>query len=73
MLSNLGIDVEVDLPGVGENVQDHLFNTLGPYELEGGSSHETFDLLRDPNYAAKARALQLSYTFSTSHYSSYSS
>ncbi|PPQ82754.1 hypothetical protein CVT25_009225 [Psilocybe cyanescens] len=57
VLSNLGIDVEVDLPGVGENVQDHLFNTLGPYELEGGSSHETFDLLRDPNYAAKARAL----------------
>lgn len=62
VLANLGIKVQVELPGVGENLQEHLFNTLGPYELEAGTSHETLDLLKDPRYAANARALQLSHS-----------
>ncbi|KAH9481035.1 Dehydrogenase [Psilocybe cubensis] len=57
VLANLGVKMQVALPGVGENLQEHLMNTLGPYELDPRTSHETLDLLKDPKYAANARAL----------------
>ncbi|EIM84584.1 GMC oxidoreductase [Stereum hirsutum FP-91666 SS1] len=57
VLSSLGIDVKIDLPGVGENVSDHVY--LGAsYELDGQTAHETYDRMRDPAYAAEAFALR---------------
>lgn len=59
VLSDIGIECKIDLPGVGENVQEHTFN-LVCYELEPEASYKTWDLLLDPTYATNARALQLS-------------
>lgn len=59
ILGKIGVDVVVDLPGVGENVQEHTIVSM-PHELAPGTDHETFDLLRDPIYFSKARELQLS-------------
>jgi len=56
ILSDLGVDVKIELPGVGENVQEHVFVGVS-YELSAEIPHETFDLLADPVYAAKAREL----------------
>ena len=50
------MDVKIELPGVGENVQEHVYVGIS-YELSAEIPHETFDLLADPVYAAKARAL----------------
>lgn len=50
------MDIKVDLPGVGENVQDHLHASI-IYELDPKTYHETFDLMRDPEYAAAASKL----------------
>lgn len=57
LISGLGIKPEIDLPGVGENVQEHIFATL-VCELNPSTPHETLDLLLDPEYAAKAKDLQ---------------
>ncbi|KAF8872796.1 GMC oxidoreductase [Gymnopilus junonius] len=54
VLSEIGVDVVVDLPGVGENVQEHIMIST-PFELPPG--HESLDLLLDPVYAAKAKEL----------------
>ncbi|KAF8872799.1 GMC oxidoreductase [Gymnopilus junonius] len=54
VISKIGVDVVVDLPGVGENVQEHTLVSL-PFELPPG--HESLDLLLDPSYAAKAKEL----------------
>ena len=62
ILSKIGVDVVVDLPGVGENVQEHVLVAI-PYELSSNQVHETLDRLLDPEYAAKARELQLSTGF----------
>ncbi|KAF8872798.1 GMC oxidoreductase [Gymnopilus junonius] len=56
VLSKIGVDAVVDLPGVGENVQDHILISI-PHELAPGTSHETLDLLRDPIHAVKAKQL----------------
>ncbi|PPR06211.1 hypothetical protein CVT26_005470 [Gymnopilus dilepis] len=53
VLSRIGVDVAIDLPGVGENVQDHIFVAM-PHELSASQVHETLDLLHNPEYAAKA-------------------
>ncbi|KAF8604818.1 alcohol oxidase [Ceratobasidium sp. AG-I] len=54
ILKQYGITPLVDLPGVGENLQDHLFLTTS-YELKPGKT--TLDLLRnDPAYNAAAQA-----------------
>lgn len=56
LLTSLSIPVKIDLPGVGENVQEH---TLSSYTLELESNeHNTLDLLRDPVFAKEAIALQ---------------
>lgn len=59
ILKKVGIDVEIDLPGVGENVQEH-YGCSVTFELDPEVPHETIDLLRDPAYAVKAKELQLS-------------
>ncbi|KAF8877062.1 GMC oxidoreductase [Gymnopilus junonius] len=56
ILSKIGVDLVVDLPGVGENVQEHTIVGI-PHELTPGPNHETLDLLRDPGYFSKATEL----------------
>ncbi|KDR78172.1 hypothetical protein GALMADRAFT_245205 [Galerina marginata CBS 339.88] len=56
VLSKAGIKVEIDLPGVGENVQEHAF-AVTIYELDSGTPHETLDLLANPEVAAEHTAL----------------
>ncbi|KAH9476793.1 GMC oxidoreductase family protein Mala s 12 [Psilocybe cubensis] len=52
ILEPLGIKVEISLPGVGENVQEH-YGCPVTFELDPKIPHETLDFLRDPEYAAK--------------------
>lgn len=57
VIAALGVEPQINLSGVGENVQEHIFNTL-VCELDPATPHETLDLLLDPEYAVKAQALQ---------------
>ncbi|KAJ7145705.1 GMC oxidoreductase [Mycena epipterygia] len=54
VLGHLGVDVKIELDGVGENVQEHTFIGVS-YELAG--SPETWDRMREPAYAAEAMKL----------------
>ncbi|PPQ95957.1 hypothetical protein CVT26_016123 [Gymnopilus dilepis] len=54
ILSKIGVDVVVNLSGVGENVQEHSLVGV-PFELPIGE--ETLESLLDPVYAAKAKEL----------------
>ncbi|KAF9007049.1 GMC oxidoreductase, partial [Cyathus striatus] len=56
VLSRIGVDVKVDLPGVGENMQDHPFIGVS-YELNPEVPHATYDLMFDPDYAQEAKRL----------------
>ncbi|KAF8958575.1 GMC oxidoreductase [Flammula alnicola] len=56
VVSKIGVDLKLDLPGVGENVQEHSFVGVS-YELNPNTPHETFDRMADPVYAAKAKEL----------------
>lgn len=60
ILEKVGIDVNIDLPGVGENVQEH-YGCSVTYELNPDVPHVTIDLFREPGYAEKAKELQLSF------------
>lgn len=55
ILSSIGVPVKVALPGVGENVQEHVAMSIS---LEVTSEHQTADILRDPVHAAEAIKLQ---------------
>ncbi|RDX56525.1 alcohol oxidase [Lentinus brumalis] len=50
VLGKHGIETLVDLPAVGENLQDHPYVYL-IYEID--SKHETVDLVREPEWMAK--------------------
>ncbi|KAJ3512055.1 hypothetical protein NLJ89_g3742 [Agrocybe chaxingu] len=50
VLSKIGVDVKLDLPGVGENVQEHVFFGVS-FELK--SDHATLDKFADPAFAAE--------------------
>ena len=83
MLSNIGVDIKVELPGVGENVQGNYTSILLPklhslyciehivfgmsFELNPDDKHETFDLMRDTKYAETALALQYIVIFQSPH------
>jgi len=55
ILTAAGIRTLIDLPAVGENLQDHTY-TCAAFELEDG--HITLDSLRnDPTFAAEQKAL----------------
>ncbi|TFK86285.1 GMC oxidoreductase [Polyporus arcularius HHB13444] len=55
LLQSHGITTLVDLPGVGENLQEHLFSGV-QFKLKQGI--QTFDLLRsDPAFAAEQRQI----------------
>jgi len=56
ILSKIGVDVKLELPGVGENVQDHPhFATT--FEFDPKVSHETLDLMSDPDYVQEITKL----------------
>ncbi|KAH9840900.1 GMC oxidoreductase [Rhodofomes roseus] len=52
ILDKISVSLKVELPGVGENVQEHL-NLGVSWELKDTVDFETADLLRDPTHAAK--------------------
>ncbi|KAJ6542821.1 GMC oxidoreductase, partial [Mycena capillaripes] len=54
ILQKIGVEMKIELEGVGENVQDHTFLGVS-FELAG--SPETYDRMRNPEY--KAEALKL--------------
>ncbi|KAF8198835.1 GMC oxidoreductase [Mycena galopus ATCC 62051] len=56
ILDKIGVSCKIDLRGVGQNVQDHLYLGVS-YELNPDDKHETYDLMRDPEYAAEAKRL----------------
>ncbi|KAL0952842.1 hypothetical protein HGRIS_007067 [Hohenbuehelia grisea] len=56
ILKRIGVDLKVNLPGVGENVQEHHFSSMS-FELDPTAGHTTRDLLRNPLYAAEALKL----------------
>ncbi|EPS94467.1 hypothetical protein FOMPIDRAFT_152880 [Fomitopsis schrenkii] len=57
VLEKAGIPVKVELPGVGENVQDHCLVGIS-YELNTKEAHKTFDILRDVKLAEEQAKLQ---------------
>ncbi|KAG8689296.1 hypothetical protein FRC11_003307 [Ceratobasidium sp. 423] len=57
ILQKNGIKTLIDLPGVGENYQDHTYITT-TYELKPGSSAQDFDILRNNATFAAAAAAQ---------------
>ncbi|THH14071.1 hypothetical protein EW146_g6219 [Bondarzewia mesenterica] len=58
VLQKVGIDVVVDLPGVGANVQEHVYAGAS-YEVRQDTEDEylTFDCLRNPAELARQREL----------------
>lgn len=52
VLEKIGVPVQVELLGVGENVQDHIYVGMS-YELKDDVEFDTLDLLRDSAMAAK--------------------
>jgi choline dehydrogenase-like flavoprotein len=56
VLEPLGIDCKIDLPGVGENLQEHMLITT-VWKLKPDSEHDTFDLMRTPGFAEEQKRL----------------
>ncbi|KAK7685312.1 hypothetical protein QCA50_011675 [Cerrena zonata] len=60
VLDKISVPLQVELPGVGENVQEHLLIAVS-YELRDDVEFETIDILRDhPELVEKHAQLQLS-------------
>ncbi|KAI0925678.1 hypothetical protein AcV5_008351 [Taiwanofungus camphoratus] len=57
VLSNIGVPLKIQLPGVGENLQDHPVCGIS-YELDPQVSLDTFDVFRDPELAKEQTRLQ---------------
>lgn len=51
VLSKIGVKTKVELPGVGENVQEHTLTRLA-YEMNPDIKLDSYDMLRDPEFAA---------------------
>ncbi|KAL1739980.1 GMC oxidoreductase-domain-containing protein [Schizophyllum fasciatum] len=56
VLRKIGVPLKVDLDGVGENVQEHLYTGI-TFELDENEPDETFDLLRDEIQATRHKEL----------------
>ncbi|KAK7029895.1 GMC oxidoreductase [Favolaschia claudopus] len=54
ILKDIGVELKLQLDGIGENVQDHTFIGVS-FELAG--SPETYDRMRDPEYQTEAMRL----------------
>ncbi|KAJ1300911.1 hypothetical protein OPQ81_003336 [Rhizoctonia solani] len=61
ILQKDGIKTLIDLPGVGENYQDHVYVTT-TYELKPGTSTQDYDILRNNATFAAAAAAQYNAT-----------
>ncbi|TFK50444.1 GMC oxidoreductase [Heliocybe sulcata] len=59
VLELAGVDVKLDLPGVGNNVQEHISHAGVSFELKDDNDIQTWDLLRNPDIAAKQRQLYI--------------
>ncbi|KZT72989.1 GMC oxidoreductase [Daedalea quercina L-15889] len=57
VLDKVGVPLKLELPGVGENLQDHTFVGIS-YELDPNVSHKTADLFRNPEFAKEQVRLQ---------------
>ncbi|KAI0950969.1 hypothetical protein AcW1_008132 [Taiwanofungus camphoratus] len=57
VLKKIGVPVKLELPGVGENLQDHPFCGVS-FELDPKVAHKTFDVFRDPERAKEQTRLQ---------------
>ncbi|KAF8179476.1 alcohol oxidase [Pholiota molesta] len=58
VLNKVGIETLVDLPGVGENVQEHVYSgTTFEVRKEVEDQYTTFDCLRDPKQREEQKAL----------------
>ncbi|THH03678.1 hypothetical protein EW145_g6089 [Phellinidium pouzarii] len=51
ILDSLGIKTIIDLPGVGSNLQEHIFGVV-IFEVDPSLGYKTLDLLADEDYAA---------------------
>ncbi|KAF8171014.1 GMC oxidoreductase [Mycena galopus ATCC 62051] len=56
ILEQIDVECKINLRGVGQNVQDHTYLGVS-YELNPNDTHETYDLMRDPEFAAEAKRL----------------
>ncbi|KAG5734171.1 hypothetical protein E4T56_gene1404 [Termitomyces sp. T112] len=56
ILSRVDVQTRIELPGVGENLQDHIFVPVS-YELDPSAKHQTFDFLGKPELLQKAAEL----------------
>ncbi|PSR73741.1 hypothetical protein PHLCEN_2v10431 [Hermanssonia centrifuga] len=52
VLEKIDVPLKLELPGVGENVQEHMFLGMS-WELKEDVKFDTWDLLRDPTIAAE--------------------
>jgi len=52
VLEKINVPVQVELNGVGMNVQEHVFQAMS-FELKDEVSYETLDIVRDPEIAVK--------------------
>ncbi|KAG6839725.1 hypothetical protein C0991_012260, partial [Blastosporella zonata] len=56
VLSKIGVETILELPGVGENLQDHNFAAVS-YELDPDANHQTLDSLLNPEIFQEATML----------------
>ncbi|KAH8111295.1 GMC oxidoreductase [Phellopilus nigrolimitatus] len=56
VLGPLGIQTVIDLPGVGSNMQEHIYSSV-IFELDPELGHETLDRLADNDYVTAQLAL----------------
>ncbi|EGO01347.1 hypothetical protein SERLA73DRAFT_159774 [Serpula lacrymans var. lacrymans S7.3] len=56
VLDSIQVPLKVDLPGVGENVQEHMFAGV-TYELASSFQEFTLDFIRDPEVAKQHAVL----------------
>jgi len=61
VLDKIGIPVKLEVPGVGQNVQEHVIVAMS-FELKDDAELETLDILRDPTAEAKQVELHASGT-----------
>ncbi|KAI0964628.1 hypothetical protein AcW1_001404 [Taiwanofungus camphoratus] len=57
VLKKIGVPLKIELPGVGENVQDHTFSGVS-FELDPKVDHKTLDVFRDAVLAKEQTKLQ---------------
>ncbi|KAH8101777.1 alcohol oxidase [Cristinia sonorae] len=61
VLERIGVPVQIDLRGVGENVQEHFWHSTS-YELKDDVTYDTLDLLRNPETAEEHLKLHVTGT-----------